>query len=587
MWASRAVASSAASAQHLPAEAIGPPTHHITCAPQRAGSWVPNNRDRAEADDNWLEVEFATPVYSVDSLEIWEHAEPADASGFVTAVDVRACKLPAHGILHSIVGSATSLSAADPCAEHGSVWIRGVWKPNDTTPCGEVLTLTAADALRQSGMRLGAHLIAAVRIHTRVRRAAGRYPASDRLPGSLSPGGSPRSSPTSWEHIDAVRLTGSACGPGGTTIKSAADPAVAECRDGGPWVCVEDGCPRAPPHTNADTGKASCEDLAHHCPSAIEELWRPHNIDETLAPELVGRHVIDVCPKSCGVCDPRPLPPSPPVPPPGLPPAFPPWRPTWGIAGMSGFSLLGVAFAMMVGCAALTLSRRQRRRIVLRARRVAPLAPARPPTLMTRTSQQDGEERITLTLHKPDAASRLGIVFAPQAACEPNVYGLTPGSIAERTGALRVGDTLVSINGCVPTGGAHAVEMLSHAEGVVVLELKRPSAVAAVAANAAANAALAAATRRRRRRRRRRAGADGEVLGGAGRAGGGVVDGDHGEFGAHLVAGGAGAGIPNRSRRAGPYSGIPRRARGGAAVDAADAAAGGGGDECGDGGGRL
>ena len=83
-WGASAYASSSASAAHLPSEATGPPTHHLTCAPQLAGSWVPDSRN---VDDNWLAVEFATPM-NVASLTIYEHAEPSTASGFVTSVDV-------------------------------------------------------------------------------------------------------------------------------------------------------------------------------------------------------------------------------------------------------------------------------------------------------------------------------------------------------------------------------------------------------------------------------------------------------------------------------------------------------------------
>ena len=216
----------------------------------------------------------------------------ADASGFVTAVDVRA-EAPSARHPPPIVGSATSLGGRPLRRARLGVDRGDQAQRHDAVR--RVLALTAADALRQSGMRLGAHLIAAVRIHTR-QRAAGRYPASDVCPAPSHPGARRAARRRRGSTLTPCGLTGSACGPGGT--RSSRRPTRRWPRPRRRSVGLRRG--RLPARTAAyQRGYRQGELRGPRAPlpSAIEEL-RPHNIDETLAPELVGRHVIDVCPKA-------------------------------------------------------------------------------------------------------------------------------------------------------------------------------------------------------------------------------------------------------------------------------------------------
>jgi hypothetical protein len=395
-WGASAYASSSASAAHLPSEATGPPTHHLTCAPQLAGSWVPDSRN---VDDNWLAVEFATPM-RVASLTIYEHAEPSTASGFVTSVDVHfveACEYTAH--------EAPACSAA--------AWVQNAWVvADDTTPCGEALVLRASDA--RAADALSTRLVDAVKVHVKA------------TPSALA---------VTWEHIDAVQLEGTTCAAGAPSEGGTDDAG------GGGTHKV-----RAPP----PPGGAS---------SAL------------------------------------------PSPPPSLPPAIP--GGTFATNLQSALTsadspyFIFSGLMMVATCLLILLAHqlrvRQRRRSI---RRPHPLPPSLSVPTITRTASASGfsgggggaPERILLTLHKPDAGARLGIVFDARAppGADAVVVALTPGSIAEVTRALRIGDTLLSVNGCAAAGGAHAAEMLGHAEGVVVLELKRPGAAAPAAAPAAA-----------------------------------------------------------------------------------------------------
>ena len=71
-------------------------------------------------DPHWLIVNFAQRAYP-HSLRIWEHANPRDAAGFVSSVDLRA----------------------------DSGWITNVWQlaaGEDQTVCGGTLTLYAANS---------------------------------------------------------------------------------------------------------------------------------------------------------------------------------------------------------------------------------------------------------------------------------------------------------------------------------------------------------------------------------------------------------------------------------------------------------
>lgn len=60
------------------------------------------------------------------------------------------------------------------------------------------------------------------------------------------------------------------------------------CVDGGPWACVEPGCPALP---------VTCAALAESCAARFESIW-------TVLPDprLLGVAVRDECPDTCGLC---------------------------------------------------------------------------------------------------------------------------------------------------------------------------------------------------------------------------------------------------------------------------------------------
>ena len=246
---------------------------------------------------------------------------------------------------------------------------------------------------------------------------------------------------------------------------------------------------------------------------------------------------------------------------------------------MSGFCSSASPLPV-VGCAALTFRRRRRRSCCAPGgwRRWRRRGRRRRPGAHVATGR---EERITLarTSPTPPRASASSSRRRPPGA---NVYGLTPGSIMSARRAARRRHPGLDQRLRADRRRLRGRDAQSHRR-------RRPRAGALPppppSPPTPPPTRLAAAPPPPPPPRRRRAGADGEVLGGAGRAGGGVVDGDHGEFGAHLVAGGADGiqtvvdeptvlGNPSQRRR---RRGRGRHGRSG----------GGGGDECGDGGGDL
>lgn len=136
-FARSATASSFYSALYSPSQATGAPTHPLVCAAQ-AGSWAPAHRTSAA---NWLEVRFAFSARP-ETLTVWQHANPASASGFVSAVD--------------LVGDDGVVYPA---------WTSVV----DDTVCGSSLVLLANDlpvAIRSTR-------VVGARIHTRTPPTAG------------------------------------------------------------------------------------------------------------------------------------------------------------------------------------------------------------------------------------------------------------------------------------------------------------------------------------------------------------------------------------------------------------------------------
>ena len=90
----------------LAVQGIGAPSHS-GCAQGLAGSWAPLLRD---TQTHTLTLDFGALVFA-EGVRVWEHANPASASGFVKRVDV----IDEQGTMHL------------------------VWQGTDTTMCGEVL----------------------------------------------------------------------------------------------------------------------------------------------------------------------------------------------------------------------------------------------------------------------------------------------------------------------------------------------------------------------------------------------------------------------------------------------------------------
>ena len=90
----------------LAVQGIGAPSHS-GCASGLAGSWAPQLRD---TQTHTLTLDFSSLVFA-EGVRVWEHANPASASGFVKRVDV----IDEQGTMHL------------------------VWQGTDTTVCGDVL----------------------------------------------------------------------------------------------------------------------------------------------------------------------------------------------------------------------------------------------------------------------------------------------------------------------------------------------------------------------------------------------------------------------------------------------------------------
>ena len=90
----------------LAVQGIGAPSHS-GCAQGLAGSWAPLLRD---TQTHTLTLDFGALVFA-EGVRVWEHANPASASGFVKRVDV----IDEQGTMHL------------------------VWQGTDTTMCGDVL----------------------------------------------------------------------------------------------------------------------------------------------------------------------------------------------------------------------------------------------------------------------------------------------------------------------------------------------------------------------------------------------------------------------------------------------------------------
>jgi len=73
-------------------------------------------------------------------------------------------------------------------------------------------------------------------------------------------------------------------------LTSLAVTAAAPCEDGGPWACLEDGCPA--------TRSANCEFLKASCEKQWSQVWKqlPPGVDPSGA-------VWQSCPQTCGRCD--------------------------------------------------------------------------------------------------------------------------------------------------------------------------------------------------------------------------------------------------------------------------------------------
>jgi len=86
---------------------------------------------------------------------------------------------------------------------------------------------------------------------------------------------------------------------------------------------------------------------------------------------------------------------------------------------------------------------------------------------------------LTVTLHKPDTNARLGLTLTSSGdsgvdGCgplSPTITALVPGLIASKCKQLRVGQTLVSVNGVRVDGHKHATNVLKAASGNLVLKL--------------------------------------------------------------------------------------------------------------------
>ena len=77
-----------------------------------------------------------------------------------------------------------------------------------------------------------------------------------------------------------------------------------------------------------------------------------------------------------------------------------------------------------------------------------------------------------VTLHKPEAASRLGIRLAGDE--RPRVVSLHPGLVAAKAGGVAVNDVILTVNGQKAHGHAATTQLLTTACGAIKLELFTP-----------------------------------------------------------------------------------------------------------------
>ena len=149
-------------------EAVGAPTHS-GCASGSGGSWAPRYADNTE---HTLTVTYGRPQY-VSQVRVWEHGNPAEASGFVSRISL----IDGAGLAHP--------------------WFGG----DDDTACGG--TLSAVGDLTD-------YLVHAVEVRTQTHGHDG-----------------------AWEYIDAVQIVGSNCAPSpGVTSQEPIQIAVIHGRDG-------------------------------------------------------------------------------------------------------------------------------------------------------------------------------------------------------------------------------------------------------------------------------------------------------------------------------------------------------------------
>jgi len=96
-------------------------------------------------------------------------------------------------------------------------------------------------------------------------------------------------------------------------------------------------------------------------------------------------------------------------------------------------------------------------------------APARPGAAEAGSAQARPGGRVLL-LRKPNAASAVGLTLRSDGRAPPFVSALAPSGLASAAG-LRIGDSLLSVNGSRPADHESAIAMIRTAEGVVELRV--------------------------------------------------------------------------------------------------------------------
>lgn len=80
---------------------------------------------------------------------------------------------------------------------------------------------------------------------------------------------------------------------------------------------------------------------------------------------------------------------------------------------------------------------------------------------------------LTVTIHKPTAATTLGLIVTSESGKLPKVAELRPGSLSESSN-LQVGDQIMSINGAKFESANAATDALKAASGDVAIVVQRP-----------------------------------------------------------------------------------------------------------------